>query len=154
MERGDFAHLERQVSAFAFCDTPADLEDSVKCDGWWLGLSWLSVAKAFHVQCRLFVENGWRVPRVFKCLLVESAMRCHEVGVPLPRTLIELHDAIFGQSRGLQRLQRKLAAGCPRLVCMVCKSHVAGDVYRVRMRVGEEPAPLAHIFCKTCWVSK
>ena len=153
MERGEFALLEAQIRANAISATPVEIADSLQGDGWWLGLSWSAIAKALCVQCTLLLRDGWRVPWIFKALLVESAMRHHELGAPLPSSLGDLHDMLFGQSRSLRRQQAKLLKKCERLTCLHCGQEVSGDVHRKPTAPGEDRAPLSEVFCKTCYFS-
>ena len=97
LERCEYSSLDGDIRAHASCAEPTYILQSIKEDGWWIGLSWMSVAKALFVVCRELLRDGWDLPGVFQMTLVETAMCQHDLGTPLVESGDELYDILFGQ---------------------------------------------------------
>ena len=132
---GELAHLQGSLRAYAFALTPQEFVESLEGDGWWVGLSWLAVAKAFSAQESLFVEQAWQYPAGFMKPLIEVALLQHEVGAPRARSADRLCSVLFGDDRTwfLKKLRK-----CKRKKCRYCSQRIeVEEEHRVPVEVLE-----------------
>jgi len=143
--RYEFAALADQLQSQAFVDSPADFYESLH-DGWWTGMPWRLVAKALHVQSRLFLSDGWALPLCFFKHLVEEALLRHDAAAPAPANGEELQRTLFD---GWPQLRKKLQKVRMRS-CVVCGVRPT-TAYRPSTRPGSERPPLSEIYCRGCF---
>ena len=78
------------ASAGAHAETPAELEEAFDDEFFWVGLSWLGVAKCLRVLVQRWLNDGWAVPARLWRELQQRAMIQHESGARCCETCGEL----------------------------------------------------------------
>jgi hypothetical protein len=101
-------------SSSVLADSPAEYEEALADDFFWVGLSWHTIAICVRVQMQLWLDDGWEVPARLRRGLPERAMRKHEENSEACASCHELVDSLLsgGYASKLRHVRRASCQAC------------------------------------------
>ena len=143
MSRGDCDNYEGMLRFHdVLVECPAEFEEALSNEFFWVGLSWHAVAICVRVQIQLWLDDGWLVPARLRRGMPEGAMRKHEEGSARCTSLDISLDVLLS---GRFASQLKNVRRAP---CAVCG--FVGDTSRKTWLKGDRRKQDRRVFCKEC----